>query len=88
MNQLIIKYLCYGFALFAGGIALVTGGAFGIKSFFEGDSGEDGYSVVEVARGLVLPHVSTLAGIAAVTFGLILFIKGLIFVARHFKESK
>ncbi len=88
MKPLIRKYLSLGVLLLLSGGGLGAWGVRGIKRFFEGDSGDDGYSVTEVARGLVLPHVSTLAGIAAVTFGLILLIKGIIFLVRQAKDSR
>lgn len=82
MKPLIKKYLGLGAVLFLCGAVLVTRGTLGIKRFFEEDSGVNGYSVAAVTRGLVLPHVSTLVGVAGVTFGLILLVKGMVFVTH------
>ncbi len=80
MELLIKRYLGLGSALTAGGLLLTLAGAWGIRHFFDGATPDGAsYTVPQVARGLVLPHVAVLFGLAGLCLGAILLFKGLAF---------
>ena len=87
LSDLIKRYCILGGLLVTSGGIMLFLGIRGIKLFFEiAQNTRNGYSLAAVARGLVLPHVITLAGLASITFGMILLTKALFFI-KHIRSA-
>lgn len=77
-----------GMLFVAGGILSILAGSLGMIRFLAQTLAVDRFTVAELVRGLVLPHMLALAGLAVVFYGIVLIAQAVIFRRRGPPEGE
>ena len=75
-----------GIFFILGGSVSSIGGGIGVYRFLRRNPAVEEFTVRELARGLIVPHIFMLLGTGIVIYGAILIVKGIMFNVRMRRE--
>jgi hypothetical protein len=71
-----------GIFFIAGGALSAAGGGMAMYRFLETAKGQTDFTVGQLAKGLIGPHIFMLFGVGVAVYGIILIARGFIFTLR------